>query len=403
MQKARQFFSKRASLAYVGVRTLDALDVGLIQGINVIFFLERGLSFFEIAIIFGILLGTSTLLDFPTGNLADLFGRRKMYALGLFFMGCGVFIYAISHYFWLFCIGAFMQGAGTSQMSGSLSSWCVDRLISLGQKEKIGNTFANASIGFSLGAMIGGLFVGLLFKGDLWMLFVLASGINFTVAFLIMVFLEENYGDKTRGKTIAFDALRHYSKSFELILLTLLLIFLYGCYSVFVYVWQPSAIELGIPELRLGLILALHLAFDALGGGVCKRIMNLNKLFSFIGCFLLVGAGFFFNWFYGGFISFFTMIGLFSLAWGIFIPLYGTLSHQFIPSNVRASVVSLMGTITIGGAVVLQLVIGLLIDHFGLSVALLFGFLLAIFSVIIIFILWLVKGKDILESVAAND
>ncbi len=397
MKSVQQFFSSKPNLTFVGVSALVGVSFGLTVGISTIYLLGRNLSFFEMAIIWGICLGTTVLLEFPTGNFADLFGRRKMFALGTFLTGSGHFVYAISYDFWLFGLGALFMGAGYALASGALSSWMVDCMISLGRKDKTSKAFGSAAIANSLGGIGGGLFVGLLFRGELWVIFLLSSIVYFAISFLVIICLEENYGDKTRGKKIAIDALKYLINSPGLIILSLLAMLFDGSLSALFFVWQPSAVELGIPKLSLGLIFASCLVFEALGGVIYRQTAEkLDKRFFLFGCFLPAGIGFFFHWIYSDLISLFAMLGLFYLSYGIFFPFYATSSNELIPPEIRASVVSLMSLISTAGSLLLMLLTGRLVDHFGLQAALISGLLLSILSVSIILGAFVIMREKIL-------
>jgi len=403
MKSVRQFFSYNPNLFFVGTTALAGVSSGLTLAIATIFLLDRNLSFFEISIIWGIQLGTAALLEFPTGNFADLFGRRKIFALGIFLMGCGKLLFAVSYDFWLFGLGALFMGVGYAHTSGALSSWMVDSMTSLGKKEETSKAFASAAIASSLGGIGGGLFAGLVFKGELWVIFLLASIVYFIISFLVITCLEENYGDKTRGKRIGIDALKCLFNSSGLILLSALGILFLGSLSALTLVWQPAAVELGVPKLRLGLLFASCLAFEALGGLIYRQTAEkLDKRFFLFGCFLLLGIGFFLSWIYFDLISLFVMLGLFYIGYGIFFPFFMAWSNELIPSEVRASVVSLLAMISMGGSILLQVLIGHLIDRFGVPAALISGLLLSTLSVsVILGALVITRGK-ILEKVEEN-
>jgi len=63
------------------------------MGVCTVFLLQKGISIFDVSSIFAISLVVDMIFEYPSGNLADTYGRKKLYALGLLFAGIQFLIY----------------------------------------------------------------------------------------------------------------------------------------------------------------------------------------------------------------------------------------------------------------------------------------------------------------------
>jgi MFS family permease len=84
----------------------------------------RGLSFAQISIFQAILLGTGLVFDIPTGALADRFGRRLTLSAALAFQAASEGIFLFAQNFWVFAIAQVIGGIGSAMASG-----CVTALV----------------------------------------------------------------------------------------------------------------------------------------------------------------------------------------------------------------------------------------------------------------------------------
>ena len=61
-----------------------------------LFLIRRGLDFRGVALVDGFYMVSTALLDYPTGGLADRYGRGLVASLGCVFMGAGLLAYSAS-------------------------------------------------------------------------------------------------------------------------------------------------------------------------------------------------------------------------------------------------------------------------------------------------------------------
>ena len=162
-----EFWLQHVHSFFVSVRFLFATATALTNAIGTIYLLGKDLSYTEVGVVWSVTLFFSTVLDFPTGNFADIYGRKLTFAMGVTSVGAGNFIFGLGSSLWVFLVAAFFVGFGAAQMSGALSSWVVDEQMKQNRKETIGKIFGDGSAAASMGGVIGGILIGVFFKGPL--------------------------------------------------------------------------------------------------------------------------------------------------------------------------------------------------------------------------------------------
>ena len=153
-------------LSYSLVLFLLWLASGLSMSLLVLFFQARGLNLLEVGFCFAFYSGAVVLLELPTGGLADTLGRRKVGILAGSCLAAGTLAYLLAFSLPVFLLAAAMTGAGRALLSGSLEAWFVDASLAADRE-------ADLQAGLAQGGMaqIAGLGAGLLAGGFLPKLF----------------------------------------------------------------------------------------------------------------------------------------------------------------------------------------------------------------------------------------
>jgi MFS family permease len=151
---------RSATRRLVGLTALRWLPVGLTTPITVLLAQARGLSLAEIGLLFTVHGVVVTVLELPTGGLADVLGRRPVVVTGavLHLVSCVVFATATS--FPGFLAAILVLGVGRALDSGPVEAWYVDTVHRLDPAADVAPGLArhSAADGGSLavGAVIGG-------------------------------------------------------------------------------------------------------------------------------------------------------------------------------------------------------------------------------------------------------
>ena len=157
---------RSATRRLVGLTALRWLPVGLTTPITVLLAQARGLSLAEIGLLFTVHGVVVTVLELPTGGLADVLGRRPVVVAGavLHLVSCVVFATATS--FPGFLAAILVLGVGRALDSGPVEAWYVDTVHRIDPVADVAPGLArhSAADGGSLavGAVVGGFLPGLL-------------------------------------------------------------------------------------------------------------------------------------------------------------------------------------------------------------------------------------------------
>ena len=384
---------------FYGTQLLYSSSFAAYGSVATLYFRYSGLSFAQIGILWSAVLLSTTLSDFPTGNLADKFGRVRVYSLGLGLLACGKAVFCVAPSFWVFLVGAVLLGVGQAQMSGALSSWFVDKWQGLNRpKDEIPGVFGNTQMIGSIAGASTGLLLGATMGSGLRTGLVVSAGLNIVNAVLLVVLVVDNHGARTSTwASLSVDSLRHFLRSWVLIVLTVLSFLFYSIYSVYLFLWQPMAVELGVSPAKLGYLFALYTVSTGLGGFALGRMAKEHKSRSV--CLLvsaaLSGIGLGLMGVVKTLPLYVVGIVVFGIGYGSFFPVYRGWSQEYIPSRIRASVTSLASTVSSAGLVLSQIAIGAAIDRTGLVRGAGYsGIVCTAVAVLLIAVLALQKGKD---------
>src|SRR3954462_8942327 len=157
---------RSATRRLVGLTALRWLPVGLTTPITVLLAQSRGLSLAEIGVLFTVHGVVVTVLELPTGGLADVLGRRPVVVVGALLHLASCLLYATATSFTGFLVGVLLLGLGRALDSGPVEAWYVDTVHRMDPAADVapGLSWHSAADGGSLavGAIVGGLLPALL-------------------------------------------------------------------------------------------------------------------------------------------------------------------------------------------------------------------------------------------------
>jgi len=117
--------TSKLSLAFLITANIGTFFV---QTYIVFYLMSKGLSAVEISAIFSSSFATVILLNFLTGNLADKYGRMRIYLLGLIFSALGFLLFGLGSQFLHFLIGEICFGISIALGSGAFEAWYIDEM-----------------------------------------------------------------------------------------------------------------------------------------------------------------------------------------------------------------------------------------------------------------------------------
>lgn len=188
------------------------LAVALPIALLVLIVQSRGLSLFQLSLLFGLHALTVFLLEVPTGGLADLVGRKKVTIWSSLLMILGFGIFLVSFSFPLLLLGGVVYGISRALASGALDAWFIDEVQAVEPEVDIHPLLARGGVitlgGLATGTLLGGILPSLVpflppegsailtpFSSTL-----LASIVVQSVRFLLLVWLVEERPRRTTGR-----------------------------------------------------------------------------------------------------------------------------------------------------------------------------------------------------------
>ena len=133
--------------------------------IYVLFLMAHGLNLIEVNLINVAFFVMWTLMEIPTGTVADVFGRKPSYIISCALYALGMFVYAAGDSFSWFIAAEMIAAIGATFASGAFDAWVADRLKHFGHTESLAPLNAQHSLlksGVSIvGAIVGASLYGI--------------------------------------------------------------------------------------------------------------------------------------------------------------------------------------------------------------------------------------------------
>ncbi len=382
--------SQRIIRTYYGIAATTTLAQALIWGVNTLFLLSVGFDIFEVMLINAAYTVAQVVFEVPTGVVADTVGRRASYLLAvgiilvstLLYVGFGLAGYGL----WPFAAASAILGVGYTFYTGAVDAWMVDALHSVGYEGKLEPIFARYGITFGIFMLIGTTLGGLLGQVDLWIPYV-ARAVVLVPAFLLGLLVMRDlgftgraltlrsFGAETRKITTAGVTYGWRDRTVRFIMFASLVqgvFFMYGFYS-----WQKYFLDLLGRDLVwvTGVIAALVGVTQIVGNMLVGRIM---ARWTDRGLILMVCAGVTTVVVIGAALiqNFWVAVPLYlvsTVAFGISLPVKQGWLNARIPSQQRATIISLDALFGDGGSTVGQVGLGWLSTAVSIPAAWLVG------------------------------
>jgi DHA3 family tetracycline resistance protein-like MFS transporter len=356
----------RHIIPYYLIQFLSSLSLGIIIPVFVLYFRHRHLNLFEIAALAVIFEASIALFELPTGLVADLYGRKLSVVLSLFTISAAGIIFGVSTVFWGLALAEVVQGVGETLKSGAFEAWVVDSLKDQGREEETRAVFAQGvrfeQMGYLLGLVAGG-YIGAHQITAIWYPF--ALGYLFCGVMALSLMRERPrpsaQARRRRGtyhlrKTISTGLSTIRSQRVLLVLLVFSFLANFGHETVDQY-WQVHfAEDLGVDPRTFGWLVGLS------AGAVILLVTAVTRLLGRLrtqryGLIILEGTAALSVLGLALTVSPLVAMGLGAFR-GFKKPIFLELINRHIPSEVRATLLSLESLLGSLGEVMAGLIIG---------------------------------------------
>ena len=378
---ARSDTSRPIQRTFLGLLLLQTLAASLIWGINTLFLLDAGLSNSEAFAANAFFTAGLVLFEIPTGILADVRGRRLSYLFGTLTLTLSTLFYlwlwSMRAPFWAWAVASMLLGLGFTFFSGAVQAWLVDALKHRGYTGTLDTVLARGEIveGAAMlgGSVAGGYLAQATTLGAPYVARAAVLAVTFVVAFLFMrdVGFTPRPGGLWRQVTgVVRGAIDHGVRNPPVRWVMVANLFTDGVSIYAFYAMQPYLLELyGDPAAYgiAGLAAAIVGGAQIGGGLIVPRLSRVFRRRTSVliasvslstAALLLVGAD-------PPFWAVIALLAAWGLVFAMVMPVRQAYVNELIPSDQRATILSMDSLIGSGGGVVAQPLLGRAADAWG--------------------------------------
>ena len=355
----------------------------------ILFFIQNGLSLLQIGLLESIFHGTSLLCEIPSGMLADRFSyKTNLYLARLASIVSSILILFGQGNFWIYALAMMVSAWSYNFDSGTSTAFLYDSAVEAGQKDRylqISSFLSGvAEVTRTLGTVVAGFFI----HGALAWTYLIAIGLSF-LSIILIYFMKEPMAKRERNEVLTFKKIvlqvrKEWQEKPVLFywMLTYQLVGTIMC--MFYYYYQQKISDLS--GWQVSLVMLIGSGLNLLAVYVASQIgkkWNSNRVFPTLVALtglslLLVFSGIPF--------AFLLVYLLTNTLYAVYQPIYFNDLQGYLPSSVRATMLSINSMLFSLSMIVIFPLIGWLIDRWGLvAVFLVLGLiLLLIYPILII-------------------
>ena len=354
----------------------------------ILFFIQNGLSLLQIGLLESIFHGTSLLCEIPSGMLADRFSyKTNLYLARLASIVSSILILFGQGNFWIYAIAMMVNAWSYNFDSGTSTAFLYDSAVEAGQKDRylqISSFLSGvAEVTRTLGTVVAGFFI----HGALAWTYLIAIGFSF-ISIILIYFMKEPMAKREKNEVLTFKmivlqvrnewqekpALFYWMMTYQLVGTLMCMFYFYYQQKISDLAgWQVSLVMLTGSLLNL---LAVYIASQ-----IGKK-WNSNQVFPML--VALTGLAMLLV-FSGTPFAFLLVYLLTDTLYAVYQPIYYNDLQGYLPSSVRATMLSINSMFFSLSMIVIFPLTGWLIDRWGLvAVFLVLGLILLLTSPILI-------------------
>ena len=350
---------------------LAALEFTSYFGITsfwILFFIQNGLSLLQIGLLESIFHGTSLLCEIPSGMLADRFSyKTNLYLARLASIGYSILILFGQGNFWIYALAMMVSAWSYNFDSGTSTAFLFDSAVEAGQKDRylqISSFLSGvAEVTRTLGTVVAGFFV----HGALAWTYYIAIGLSLISIVLIFLMKEPESKSGERNhltlKRILVVVKQEWQEKPVLFywMFTYQLVGTIMCMFYFYYQQKIS----DLASWQVSLIMLIGSGFNLLAVYLASQIgkkWNSDQVFPVL--VALTGLALFFVGFKTPF-AYLSVYLLTNALYAVYQPIYYNELQAYLPSSVRATMLSINSMMFSLSMIVIFPLTGWLIDTCG--------------------------------------
>ena len=346
----------------------------------ILFFIQNGLSLLQIGLLESIFHGTSLLCEIPSGMLADRFSyKTNLYLARLASIVSSILILFGQGNFWIYAIAMMVNAWSYNFDSGTSTAFLYDSAVEADQKDRylqISSFLSGvAEVTRTLGTVVAGFFI----HGALAWTYLIAIGFSF-LSIILIYFMKEPMAKREKNealtfKTIVLQVRKEWHEKPVLFywMMTYQLVGTLMC--MFYFYYQQKISDLAGWQVSLVMLIGsgLNLIAVYVASQIGKK-WNSNRVFPTL--VALTGLALLFV-FFGTPFAFLLVYLLTDTLYAVYQPIYFNDLQGYLPSSVRATMLSINSMLFSLSMIVIFPLTGWLIDRWGLvAVFLVLGLIL---------------------------
>ena len=334
----------------------------------ILFFIQNGLSLLQIGLLESIFHGTSLLCEIPSGMLADRFSyKTNLYLARLASIGSSILILFGQGNFWIYAISMMVSAWSYNFDSGTSTAFLYDSAVEAGQKDRylqISSILSGvAEVTRTLGTVVAGFFVH---RALAWT-YLIAIGLSLLSIFLIFLMKEPESKSGERNhltlKRILVVVKQEWQEKPVLFYWMLTYQLLGTIMCMFYFYYQQKISDL--PSRQVPLIMLTGSGFNLLAVYLASQIgkkWNSDQVFPVL--VALTGLALFLVAFKTPF-AYLSVYLLTNALYAVYQPIYYNDLQTYLPSSVRATMLSINSMMFSLSMIVIFPLTGWLIDTCG--------------------------------------
>ena len=334
----------------------------------ILFFIQNGLSLLQIGLLESIFHGTSLLCEIPSGMLADRFSyKTNLYLARLSSIGSSILILFGQGNFWIYAIAMMVNAWSYNFDSGTSTAFLFDSAVEAGQKDRylqISSFLSGvAEVTRTLGTVVAGFFI----HGALAWTYYIAIGLSLLSILLIFLMKEpESKSDERSHLTLKriLEVVKQEWQEKPVLFYWMLTYQLVGTIMCMFYFYYQQKIS-DLASWQVSLIMLIGSGFNLLAVYLASQIgkkWNSNQVFPILVALtglvlLLVGVKTPF--------AYLCVYLLTNALYAVYQPIYYNDLQAYLPSSVRATMLSINSMMFSLSMIVIFPLTGWLIDTCG--------------------------------------
>ena len=349
----------------------------------ILFFIQNGLSLLQIGLLESIFHGTSLLCEIPSGMLADRFSyKTNLYLARLSSIGSSILILFGQGNFWIYAIAMMVNAWSYNFDSGTSTAFLFDSAVEAGQKDRylqISSFLSGvAEVTRTLGTVVAGFFI----HGALAWTYYIAIGLSLLSILLIFLMKEpESKSDERSHLTLKriLEVVKQEWQEKPVLFYWMLTYQLVGTIMCMFYFYYQQKIS-DLASWQVSLIMLIGSGFNLLAVYLASQIgkkWNSNQVFPIL--VALTGLALFLVGVKTPF-AYLSVYLLTNALYAVYQPIYYNDLQAYLPSSVRATMLSINSMMFSLSMIVFFPLTGWLIDTCGFVAVFLVLGLITLFS-----------------------